>query len=34
MMAGSVLTVAPVVVLFFALQRYYVEGIVSGALRE
>jgi len=34
MMAGSVLTVAPVVVLFFALQRHYVEGIVSGALRE
>src|SRR5512134_1998175 len=34
MMAGAVLTVAPVVVLFAALQRYYVEGIVSGALRE
>ena len=34
MMAGSVLTVAPVVVLFFALQRHYIEGIVSGALRE
>ncbi len=34
MLAGSVLTVAPVVVLFFALQRHYIEGIVSGALRE
>ena len=33
MMAGSVLTVLPVVVLFLALQRYYVEGIVSGGVK-
>jgi multiple sugar transport system permease protein len=34
MMAGAVLTVLPVVVMFFALQRYYVAGIVSGAIKE
>lgn len=34
MMAGSVLTILPVVVLFTALQRYYIEGIMSGGLKE
>lgn len=34
MMAGSVLTILPVVVLFMALQRYYIEGIMSGAGKE
>jgi len=34
MMAGAVLTVAPVVVLFAALQRYYLQGIVTSGLRE
>src|SRR5262249_37173429 len=34
MMAGAVLTVLPVVALFVALQRHYIEGIMSGALRE
>jgi multiple sugar transport system permease protein len=34
MMAGAVLTVAPVVVLFAALQRYYLQGIVTTGLRE
>jgi multiple sugar transport system permease protein len=34
MMAGAVLTVLPVVVMFLALQRYYVAGIVSGAIKE
>jgi multiple sugar transport system permease protein len=34
MMAGAVLTVAPVVALFAALQRYYVQGIVTSGLRE
>jgi multiple sugar transport system permease protein len=34
MMAGSVLTVLPVVVLFMALQRYYIEGIMSGGVKE
>lgn len=34
MMAGAVVTVAPVVVLFLALQRYYLRGILVGGLRE
>jgi multiple sugar transport system permease protein len=34
MMAGAVLTVLPVVVLFMALQRYYIAGIMSGSLKE
>jgi len=34
MMAGSVLTVLPVLALFVALQRYYIAGIMSGALKE
>ena len=34
MMAGAVLTVLPVVVLFAALQRYYMQGIVTSGLRE
>jgi len=34
MMAGSVLTVLPVVILFMALQRYYIEGIMSGGVKE
>jgi len=33
-MAGAVLTVLPVIVLFVALQRYYIAGILSGALKE
>ena len=34
MMAGAVVTVLPVVVLFVGLQRYYVAGIMSGGLKE
>jgi multiple sugar transport system permease protein len=34
MMAGSVLTVLPVLVLFLALQRYYIEGIMMGGVKE
>lgn len=34
MMAGSVLTVLPVLVLFLALQRHYVEGITVGGVKE
>ena len=34
MMAGSVLTLLPVLVLFVFVQRYYVEGIVAGSLKE
>ncbi|PYO98665.1 MAG: sugar ABC transporter permease [Gemmatimonadetes bacterium] len=33
MMAGSVLTVLPVVVLFILLQRHYVEGIMAGSAK-
>jgi multiple sugar transport system permease protein len=34
MMAGSVLTVLPVLVLFLALQRSYIEGITLGGVKE
>ena len=34
MMAGSVLTVLPVLGLFVVLQRYYVAGVMSGALKD
>ena len=34
MMAGSVLTVLPVLVLFLALQRSYLEGITLGGVKE
>jgi multiple sugar transport system permease protein len=34
MLAGSVLTVLPVLVLFLLVQRSYLEGIAAGALRE
>ncbi|HEY6723124.1 MAG TPA: carbohydrate ABC transporter permease [Polyangiaceae bacterium] len=33
MMAGSVLTVLPVLVLFLALQRYYLQGIFAGSVK-
>jgi multiple sugar transport system permease protein len=34
MMAGSMLTILPVLVLFLALQRAYVEGITLGSVKE
>lgn len=34
MMAGSVLTILPVVVVFVALQRYYIQGIMGGSVKE
>lgn len=34
MMAGAVLTVLPVVVVFLALQRSYIEGIVTGSVKQ
>jgi multiple sugar transport system permease protein len=34
MMAGSVLTVLPVLVHFVAVQRYYVARITAGSLKE
>jgi multiple sugar transport system permease protein len=33
MMAGSVLTVLPVMLLFVALQRYYIAGIMLGGIK-
>jgi multiple sugar transport system permease protein len=33
MMAGSVLTVLPVLALFLVLQRYYLQGLMSGAVK-
>jgi multiple sugar transport system permease protein len=34
MMAGAVLTVLPVLVLFVCLQRYYIAGIMAGGTKE
>jgi multiple sugar transport system permease protein len=33
MMAGSVLTILPVVVLFLALQRHYMRGVMMGSVK-
>lgn len=33
MMAGSVVTVLPVLVLFLALQRYYLQGLLVGSVK-
>ena len=33
MMAGSVITVMPVLVLFLAMQRYYIAGILAGSVK-
>jgi multiple sugar transport system permease protein len=33
MMAGSVLTVLPVLALFLALQRYYIAGLMAGSVK-
>ena len=33
MMAGAVLTVAPVLLLFLALQRHYLQGLLSGSVK-
>ena len=34
MMAGSVVTVLPVLALFLVLQRYYIQGLVLGSVKE
>lgn len=33
MMAGSVVTILPVLVLFLALQRHYIQGILMGSVK-
>jgi multiple sugar transport system permease protein len=33
MMAGSVITVVPVLLLFLGLQRYYIAGILAGSVK-
>lgn len=33
MMAGSVVTILPVLFLFLALQRYYIQGLLAGSLK-
>lgn len=33
MMAGSVLTVLPVLIVFLAVQRYYIQGIMMGSVK-
>lgn len=34
MMAGSVITVIPVMIVFFVLQKYYIGGLIAGSLKE
>ena len=34
MMAGAVITVLPVLVLFLALQRYYMQGLMMGSIKQ
>jgi multiple sugar transport system permease protein len=34
MMAGAVVTVLPVLLLFLALQRQYIAGIMLGGVKE
>jgi multiple sugar transport system permease protein len=33
MMAGSVLTVLPVLALFLALQKHYIQGLLLGSVK-
>jgi multiple sugar transport system permease protein len=33
MMAGAVVTVAPVLLLFVVLQRYYIQGLLAGSVK-
>jgi multiple sugar transport system permease protein len=34
MMAGSVITIVPVIIVFLVLQKYYVKGIMMGSVKE
>jgi multiple sugar transport system permease protein len=33
MMAGSVMTIIPVLIVFLALQRYYMQGLLAGSVK-
>jgi multiple sugar transport system permease protein len=33
MMAGAVLTILPVMVVFISMQRYYINGITAGSVK-
>jgi multiple sugar transport system permease protein len=33
MMAGSVVTVVPVLLVFLVLQRYYIQGVMAGSVK-
>jgi len=33
MMAGSVVTVLPVLLLFLSMQRYYLQGLLMGSVK-
>lgn len=34
MMAGSVVTIIPVIIVFLMLQKYYIKGIMMGSVKE
>jgi multiple sugar transport system permease protein len=34
MMAGAVMTILPVMIVFIALQKYYISGIMAAELKE
>ena len=33
LLAGAVITVAPVLILFLALQRFYIRGMLAGSVK-
>jgi multiple sugar transport system permease protein len=33
-MAGSVITILPVLIVFMFLQKYYIQGIMLGGVKE
>jgi multiple sugar transport system permease protein len=33
MMAGAVITVLPVMLVFLILQRYYIQGVMAGSVK-
>lgn len=34
MMAGAVITIIPVIIVFLSLQKYYIKGIMMGSVKE